>query len=254
MPLLVIPGEQPYLSRLSGAGSLRRELEQTLSVAEPAASVAAYRELVLDRNVTGKASASMRSWTWKRLRARYVMDPRSREFVSFRSCMERAHTPSDRGLVAYLMMARTDRLFREVATELLGPRLPLGDAPVSSEQVREAIEKRLVSVDAHWTPASVQGVVSHLLSACKDFGTVSGSVDKRVVRIRPGVIVTEFALRLGRLEGLTDRRALSSRWFAMLGAGEERAIELVYEAAQAGLLDFRFQADVAEIRLVEEVA
>jgi hypothetical protein len=248
------PDEQPFLPRLSGAGSLRRELEQVLAVAEPDASLSRYRELILDRNAAGKSSASMRSWTWKRLKNRYLLDPRVPEFTAFRSCMDRAHAPGDRGLLAFLMMARTDRLFREVVTATVSPHLDTGGVLITAEAVDGAVRSIAERTNAAWTESSMKGVVSHLLSSCKDFGIVTGSATKRTVRTRPGALVTEFAVRLARLEGLTDRQVLRSRWFMVLGVSYERVLDLMYEASQAGVLDFRFQADIAEITLAGEVA
>jgi hypothetical protein len=246
---LELPDEQPFLPRLSGAGSLRRELEQVLVAVDSDAPLSRYRELILDQNAAGKSSASMRSWTWKRLKNRYLLDPRIREFAAFRSCMDRAHAPGDGGLLAYLMMARTDRLFREVTTATVSSHLDTGGVLIPPDAVDAAVRDIAERTDAAWTENSIKGEVSHLLSACKDFGILTGSAKKRTVRTRPGALVTEFAIRLARLEGLTDRQALESRWFALLGASRDRAIDLMYEASQAGILDFRFQADVVEITL-----
>src|SRR5260370_17537358 len=57
--LLVQPDLQPYLSRLSGAGSLRRELEAVLDVAPVQTELEQYRKLILEMNAPGKPSAPL---------------------------------------------------------------------------------------------------------------------------------------------------------------------------------------------------
>lgn len=89
----------------------------------------------------------------------------------------------------------------------------------------------------------------HVLSSSKDFGVLGGSAHKRTVRPRPGAPVAAFAVRLARLEGLTDRQALESRWFRLLGLDRGRVVDLLYAARREGALDFRIQADVVEIDL-----
>ena len=87
------------------------------------------------------------------------------------------------------------------------------------------------------------------VEALKDFAILAGSAIKRTRAIRPGPHVVLFATRLGRLEGLSDRRILDSRWFRLLGLDTSAVVDQMYTAAQSGLLQFRFQADVAEIEL-----
>lgn len=251
---LQLPDEQPYLPRLSGAGSLRRELEAVLAHAPPETTAEGYRRLILEANVAGKRSASMRSWTWKRLKVRYLMDPRSAEFRAFRSAIDSAVDPADRGLVAFLMMARTDRLFREVVSDVIGPHLRALGTPIDAETVRGAVEEIAGRTGRPWSPSVVHGIVVHVLSACRDYGLLEGGTVKRTAAVRPGPATAAFAIRLARLEGLGDRRALESRWFRLLGLDLERTLDLMRRAARIGALRFRFQADVAEIVLPDVAA
>jgi hypothetical protein len=77
---LPAPDEQVFAPRLSGVGSLRRELEAVLAAAPPGADHSTYRRLILELNAAGKATASMRMWTWKRLKIRYLLDLEVPEF------------------------------------------------------------------------------------------------------------------------------------------------------------------------------
>jgi BrxA len=243
------PHDQPITSRLSGAGSLRRELEAVLSAATPDTHHEDYRRLVLEENVAGKGSASMRKWTWKRLRVRYLLDPEVSEFRAFLPAMTAATDPADRGLIAHLMVARTDRLFREVTLSTVVPHLRRIGQLIDADEVRAEVDTAGRSRGLDWSDETAKSIANHLLSSLKDFGVLVGSARKRVQAIRPGPAVTVFAVRLGRLQGLSDRRLLESQWFQLLGSSLSEALELMYKAAKDGALEFRFQADVAEIVL-----
>src|SRR5262249_20199181 len=155
--------------------------------------------------------------------------------------------PGDRGLLALLMMARTDRLFREVATDQISIHLSRPGTVVDPGPVRAAVETIADRTNALWSASVVEGLTSHILSSAKDFGLLGGSRPKRVAKIRPGTAAVRFAVELSRLEGLSDRRTLESRWFRLLGLSLDDVLTLMHAAAREGALGFRFQADVAEI-------
>lgn len=131
MPVLAAPSQQAILPRLSGAASLRHELEALLAVAPVNTTPAAYRDLILNANVTGKRSASARMWVWKRIKLRYVLDPSIAEFTAFRVALDTSSDPQQRGLVCFVMLARVDRLFRELTLEQVSPRLDQAGAVTS---------------------------------------------------------------------------------------------------------------------------
>lgn len=255
MTRLELPDDQPITSRLSGAGSLRRELEAVLEAATPQTTNEAYRRLIIEENVAGKGSASMRMWTWRRLNVRYLLDPDVPEFRAFFWGMTAASDATNRGLLAYLMMARTDRLFREVVAATVTPAHRNRRATIDTTGVREIVDARGRMSGLQWSEASAKNIANHVLSSLKDFGVLSGSATRKLEPIRSGPAVTVFASRLGRLEGLSDRRLLESRWFELLGVDLPQVLNLMYAAAQEGSLQFRFQADVAELTLPQvEVA
>lgn len=249
--MLQHPDDQPYLPRLSGAGSLRRELEAVLAKAPPATALEGYRRLILEGNAAEKSSASMRLWTWKRLKVRYLLDPRISEFRAFRQAMGETSEPAERGLLAFLMMARTDRLFREVVGGQITPFLRSPGTVIDATLVRHAIEDIADRADRRWSASVIEGTAVHVLTACRDYGLLEGGAVRRTVAPRPGAATASFGIRLARLEGLGDRRALESRWFRLLGLELEGVLELMHRAARAGAIRFRFQADVAEIELPE---
>jgi hypothetical protein len=247
--VLAPPDTQPILPRLSGAASMRHELEALLGAAPPDARPAVYRELVLDQNVTGKASASARLWVWKRVKLRYVLDPSVPAFRAFQACLQESPGTEQRGLLCFVMLARTDRLFRDVTLECVSPLLGQEGYVVAPAAIHEAIERRGAASGASWSATTLDRTAKHLMTSLKDFGVLVRSATKRIARLRPGPQVALFCARLARLEGLTDRQLLEARWFQLLGLEREQVADLLYSAARAGALLFRMQADVVELDL-----
>lgn len=249
MDRLPLPDEQPFTPRLSGAGSLRRELEALLAIAPPGADRATFRRLIIEANAASKGSASMRIWTWKRLSVRYLLDPAVAEFRTFEAAMRSTGSPADRGLLCFLMFARTDRLFREVTLQTVSPCLREPGTLIAPEAVEDAVVAIRDRGGFGWSAETLAGVRSHLLSSLQDFGILHGARERRAGRPDPGPTTVVFAARLGRLEGLTDRQLLTSRWFRLLGLAEAEVVDLLYAAARERVLTFHMQAGVVELSL-----
>jgi Putative inner membrane protein (DUF1819) len=246
---LAPPDQQPIRARLAGAGSLRGELEALLTATPAKASVAEYRALVIDQNVAGKRSAAARLGAWRRLKLRYALDPSIAEHRAFLDGMQATTDAAERGLLEFLMFSRTDRLFREVTLEEVSPHLSRPGTVVEPAVVRDAICQHLRQQRLNWSAATVDHTSQHLLSTLKDFAVVRGSRVRRTVRPRPGEQATLFAARLGRLEGLSDRQQIESCWFRLFGLEGHDVRGLLHGAHRSGVLDFRAQADVLELKL-----
>jgi len=246
---LRLPAEQPITARLAGAGSVRSELQALLAATPRAAGRSEFRPLILESNITGKSSAVTRKKVWQRLKDRYVLDPAVPEYRAFVAAMAGTTDAREQGLLCLLMMARCDRLFREVTLECVSPLLQRDRTVIDPGTVHVAIEMRVVAGGRRWTPDTLEHVRQHVLSALKDFGVLAGSRAKRTVRPRPGLAATVFAARLARLEGLPDRRVPESDWLRLLGMNSDGAATLLYEATRHGALSFRVQADVVELSM-----
>lgn len=243
------PDTQPITARLAGAGSLRGELEALLAAAPPAASREDYRARLLRQNVASKGTSSARMWTWKRLKLRYALDPALIEQRAFQAAMRASTDPHERGLLCFLMFARTDRLFREVTLECVSPHLAREGTVIEPAAVEAAIRGRAEPSGLRYSASTLDRAHKHLLAALKDFGLIRGSRTRRTVRPRPGEHVTLFAARLGRYEGRTDRQVLESHWFRLLGLDPDQVADRFCAANCAGILGFRMQADVVELSL-----
>jgi hypothetical protein len=191
-------------------------------------------------------------WAWKRLKLRYVLDtPESGEFRAFRRAM-RDPTPAGRGLACALMLARTDRLFRETTLEVLSPHLQEPGLAVDPSGVAADVETRMRQAGLAWSRESRRAVASHILSSWRELGLTAGVKERRTVIPRPTPAVARFAVELARLTGLTDSQALDSPWLRLFGLDRTGADRLLAQAARVGSLGYRTQAEVVEIDLPSE--
>ena len=244
--------DQSITARLAGAAGMRAELEHVLSAVGPGEAPATYRTAILDGNAARKSTHTARDWAWKRLKLRYALDSTDTpEFRAFDRAM-RDPDPAGRGLTAYLMLTRTDRLFREASLALLVPILDRLGTVIASEAVLEYVERARLDAALEWSVKSVRAVAGHTLTSWKEFGLIEGSKTRRVARLRPSHATTRFLVELARAQGLTDRQALESVWASLLGLDFQAVDAALRGAARDGVLQYRTQADVVEITLPDE--
>lgn len=251
-PTLESIDQQEITARLAGAGSMRADLEHVMAAVPDATTAEEFRRAILDENAARKGTGISRMWAWKRLKLRYALDhPGTVEFAAFRRAM-RDPDPAGRGLSAMLMFARLDRLFREATLELLVPRLGRPGDTLPLDPVRDYVRRRAAGAGLSWSAESLASVTNHLVSSWKDFGLIEGSKERRAGRVRPSHRTIRFAVELGRAEGRSDRLALDSPWFRLLGMDAAAAEVALRAAARDGALGYRSQADVVEITLPPE--
>lgn len=246
-------GDQPITARFAGAGAMRRELEAVLSATPEDATATDYRHAILADNAARKVSQTARNWAWLRLKLRYALDtPSAPEFRAFRLAM-RDPSPAGRGIVCALMVARTDRLFRETTVHILSPILSRAGTRIDPDAVLQEVVDRMHRAELGWSEESQRHVASHIMSSWRELGLSAGARERCSVRPQMTHAAVRFAVEVARAEGLTDQQVLGSVWFELLGMGRRAAEELLREAARTGLLGFRAQAEVVEITLPEAV-
>lgn len=231
---------------------MRSELEHVLAAVEPGATPAQFRAAILEGNAARKSTHTARDWAWKRLKLRYALDSTdAAEFIAFERAMRDAD-PAGRGLSAYLMLARTDRLFRETSLKLVVPVLDQAGTVVESEAVLEHVDAARKAAGLEWSTASVRATAGHVMTSWKEFGVVEGSKVRRIARLRPSHATMRLMIELARAQGLTDRQALEGTWPQLLGMDFRAVDTALRSAARDGALQYRTQADVVEIILPED--
>ena len=231
---------------------MRREIEAVLDAVPEGATATDYERAIIKDNAARKGSQNARMWAWARLKFRYSLnDPESAPARAFRRAM-RDPSPSGRGLACALMLARTDCLFRETTVELLSAHLTAPGAIIHPEPVAALVDSKMESAGLSWSAESRKAVSNHVLSSWRELGLVEGTRDRRAVAVHMTYPVLRLGVELARDLGATDRQVLTSVWFQLLGQDRAAVESLLYEAARAGVLGYRAQADVIEIELPED--
>jgi hypothetical protein len=240
-----------YLARLAGATAMWVEMQTLLAHGIAGKSKTELQSLVVEGNILAKRTRANRLEVWKKLSARYLLDP---EHPAFRAFLENFYletSTSQRGLLAYLLFAANDALVRRIGVEWLSPRFSKSGSVLKTEDL-EAFVVRLGTEQpsvAQWSVTTRRRVLQHYLGAVRDFGLAQGKMQKRVLRPHVGSRPTVFAIRLAALQGLKPREVVQSEWFRLLGLDLNSTLTKLYQLNAEGLARFRVQGDVIELSL-----
>lgn len=203
------------------------------------ATHAQYRGSLLEDNALGKATASTRRWTFKKLRELYGLDPRLPVFRSFRRLWEVDR--DGRPLLAILCACARDPLLRLTVTTML--KAPLGSV-VTPLDFAAAIDE---AAPDRFGAASLRTIGSRVWSSWEQSGHLSGGRVRR--RVRPTVTPesTAYALVLGRLGGVRGQLLFTTLWASLLESPVERLLELASIASQRGWIELQRVGTVMEV-------
>lgn len=215
------------------------DLSQLLSSTAPGAAHQDYRLAILENNVLGKATASTRLWSWKKLRELYGLDPHLAVFRCFRQLWEA--DSAGRPLLALLCASARDPLLRMSAEVIL--EAPLGSA-VSSGDFAKAMKETFPD---RFSSESLEALGIRLAASWTQSGHLTaGKIRKRA---RPVVSpeAAVYALFLGRLTGARGPLLFSTFWTALLDVPEETLHDLATRASRRAWIDLRRAGTVVEV-------
>ena len=215
-------------------------LRSLLAATPPEASYEDYRSAILEDNVLGKATASTRLWTWKKLRELYGLDPRLPVFRCFRRLWE--NDSKGRPLLAILCACARDPILRTSAQVIFGT--PHGSIVTSRDFSRAVAEAE----PGRFSPTTLKAMGSRLYSSWTQSGHLTEGKVRR--RTRPTVTpeTTAYALLLGRICGARGPSLFSTFWTELLDAPKEELFDLATAAARRGWIDFKRVGEVVEVR------
>ena len=214
-------------------------------------SRAEYRRRVIEENVLTRKSTAAREKAWKELAARYGIDGGALLFRSYLDEYRRAPSERDRALTSYLLFGLQDRLVCDLGTDWLYEYLRAAPAELRTVDVLAFLSSRESSHPEikGWSPSSRENIASHYLSALKEFGLARGAQRKMSVRPSPGPASIRFLLRALLLAGASNRAAVQSPLFRLLGLSLDETVELLFRLNADGSLCCRIQGDVVELDL-----
>ena len=215
------------------------ELTRLLAASPPETGYAEMRRLVVDANVTLKATAVTRRDTFNRLAQLYALRLEKIVFRALRDLWDL--NVEERPALAILCALARDPLLRATAPIVLDAE---EGAAVTPQMLEAAVES---AYPGRYSPAVRASTGRNTISSWAQSGHLVGHRTKTRVRLQPGPAATAYALLLGYLCGDRGVALLGTFWAGVLDTTPTVLDGLAFAAHQRGWLDYRRLGDVAEI-------
>lgn len=240
-----------YSTRNSSKGALIREAEALFSHLASGGDLNSLRDAALSKDLFGKRTRETRRRCWQILRSRYLWAwPDTTQHpipILFRKQAGR----DLRRLVLFYHYALSDLFAYEATTELLYPMVRRGNLPVASRDIHEFLRRKVPSHPEIkvWTPQTHNSLVSHYLSAVRDFGLLEGKVRKRVRRpMVPEEMVLYVTTKL-REAGVAGRAIVNHADFRLFFLEPHEVEARLAQAAAKGLIRFHRSGRIVSVEL-----
>jgi hypothetical protein len=175
----------PYSSRNSSKGALLTEAKILFSHLARGNSLGSARQAVFQDNIFVKKTHQTRKRCWEVLHSRYF--PRREESEQIHPIIAlfriKASEKMKQG-VLYYHLAISDLFSYEGTTELIYNLYRRGQTNIAPRDVHKFLDTKTKSHPEinTWSPQTRLSLVSHYLSALRDFGILEGKKQKRVRR------------------------------------------------------------------------
>lgn len=233
--------------RLSGRGAhtsrtmMLAELSETLASVPASSKRDAYISAIVSDNCTHKSTAATRKLTSQRLTEFYALDPRVPLFRVLRRLWD--ISPAGRPLLALLTALARDPRFLKTASYIM-------DLDEGAAFNRDALKGALLEQgDARLNDAVLDKVARNAASSWVQSGHLTGRTFKKRSRVHPTAAVAAYAAYLAFHAGMRGVEIFRSGWLQVIDASPANARDLLLEAKQLGLIDFRMAGDVMTLGL-----
>jgi hypothetical protein len=175
----------PYSSRNSSKGALLTEAKILFSYLAKGNSLGSARQAVFEDNIFVKKTHQTRKKCWDVLHSRYF--PQTEELEQIHPIIALFRTKASEKIkqgVLYYHFAISDLFSYEVTTELIYDLYHRGLTNITPRSIHEFLDlkKKFHPEINKWSPQTRLSLVSHYLSAMRDFGILAGKNQKRVHR------------------------------------------------------------------------
>lgn len=177
--------DSKYSSRNSSKGALLAEAKILFSYLARTNSLDSARKVVIQNNIFAKRAYQTRKRCWDVLHSRYFPYIEDSEYVHpiivlFRT---RASEAMQQGVLYYHFIT-SDLFSYEVAVELIYDMFRRGLVNIAPRDVHAFLDSKGKSHPEikNWSPQTRSSLVSHYLSAIRDFGVLKGKVQKKIHR------------------------------------------------------------------------
>lgn len=215
------------------------ELSRLLAVSAPEADYSELRRLVVEDNVTLKATAVTRRDTFNRLAQLYALRPEKVVYRAFRDLWPAS--ADEQPVLALLCALARDPLLRATSSVVLDAA---EGAFVTPQMLEAAVD---AAYPERYSPLVQTRIGQNTVSSWRQSGHLVGYRNKARVRLHPGPAATAYALLLGYLCGERGVALLDTYWARVLDSTPTALDGLAFAAHQRGWLDYRRIGNVAEI-------
>lgn len=215
------------------------ELSALFAYCDPEADWPEFLEAMVDQNILGKSTVSVRKSSAQKLKELYGL---SRSIPLFRM-LRRVWDldPEGQALSALLVALARDPLLRCTAE----PVLALSDgALLDRDRVTKAVSDL---VGERMNESTRDKVVRNASSSWTQSGHLEGRTFKKRRLVRPTTGPVILALFLGYLQGRRGPGILNTFWTKALDCPPERIKAMASTASLSGLIRFRSAGDVLDI-------
>lgn len=240
-----------YVTRNSSKGALLSEANTLFSYLAKKTSLDSARQAVIQNNIFVKRTSQTRKRCWEILHSRYF--PQTQDLghhpiiALFQS---QASEAVKQGVLCYHYLI-SDLFAYEATLELINGSYHRGLTNIAPRDVHEFLESKTKThpeINA-WSPQTRSSLVSHYLSAIRDFGILEGKVRKRIRRptVEEGLFL--YIVTFLRDCGKHPRDILGSDDFRIFMLSQQEVESKMVEAHRRGHINFRKSGHVISLEL-----
>ena len=198
-----------------------------------------YRIAIVDQNLLGKPTATMRRIVFQRLRELYGLSPALLVFRSLRDLWD-ADTIAQPKLALLCSTAR-DPILRAMTPFIVQQSL---STVVTTHDLAEEAERRF---PGKFVPSSRERLGRNASSSWEQAGLLLGRRPRKRAKSEARPTSLAYALLLGDLCGRRGRALFTTLWASMLDAPMHELKELAIVASRQGWIEYRASGDVVEV-------
>jgi hypothetical protein len=242
----------PYSSRNSSKGALLTEAKVLFSHLAKGNSLGSARQGVFQDNIFVKKTNQTRKRCWEVLHSRYF--PQGEDLEQIHPIIALFRTKASEKIkqgVLYYHFAISDLFSYEVTTELIYDWYRRGLTNVAPRNIHEFLDfKKKVHPEINkWSPQTRLSLVSHYLSAMRDFGILEGKNQKRVHRTTVEEDLFLYILTYLRDCGKSPKAILGNDDFKLFLLSQQEVEFRLIEAQRKGGIHFQRAGHIVSLDL-----
>jgi|GEM_PF-862482 len=244
--------ESTYSSRNSSKGALLDEAKILFSYLANEDSLPSARQAVIQGNIFAKRTHETRRRCWEVLHSRYF--PREEDLEQIHPITALFRTKASGKIkqgVLYYHFVISDLFSYEVTSELIYDLYRRGLTNIAPRNIHEFFDlKKKVHPEINkWSPQTRLSLVSHYLSAMRDFGILEGKNQKRIHRPTVEEDLFLYIVTYLRDCGKSPKAILGNHDFKLFLLSQQEVEFRLIEAQRKGGIHFQRAGHIVSLEL-----